>query len=212
MKVEASTADHKAIFASLSLPKPVASSISRDVLILRKANWSALEKKLQAMDWQPLARGTAEDSLHYFMEILLGCLQKYIPYKTISQERKSHPWLNDKCAKAVSEKRRCEGTDQFDEAQSKCAKVLADEYQKYVAELKKKIAGLSKNSKQWWRLNGELLNKKAQITSVLSLKFGEEWLSDSKSKANAFAHTFSGKSQLPSEKVDTPFFGFLTFV
>ena len=204
--VGSSIADHKPIIATIPLPEPSSTVITRDVWILQKANWSALEKDLKGIDWRALGRGTAEDALHFFMEVF-NCLQKHVPYKTIRQERKSHPWLNEKCEEAVTAKRRCEGTDQFIEAQAKCAQVLTEEYQKYLADLKEKIAGLSKSSKQWWRLNRELLNKKAQTTSIPPLKSGDNWLSDSKAKADAFAETFTRKSQLPAEVIDTPFFG-----
>ena len=171
-----------------------------------EAKWSELEKELQEVNWQSLDRGTAEDALHYFMEILLICLHKYIPFTAIRETRKSHPWLNERCEEAVEKKNKSEGKDTFAEAQAECSRVLAEEYHTYVGALKEKIAGLSKSSKQWWRLNRELLNKKARTSSIPPLKHDGNWISDAKTKANAFAKTFTDKSQLPPETVDTPFF------
>ena len=62
-------------------------------------------------------------------------------------------------------------------------------------------------SKQWWRLNRQLLNKKAKLGSIPPLRENKEWISDPKEKANLFAKTFAGKAQIPEEAVDTPYFG-----
>ena len=77
----------------------------------------------------------------------------------------------------------------------------------YVEQLKKKLAKLPKSSKQWWRINRELLNKKSRLTSIPTLRDDGKWLVDSKSKADAFANAFSSKSELPPEAADTPYFG-----
>ena len=42
--------------------------------------------------------------------------------------------------------------------------------QKYVEQLKKKLAKLPKSSKQWRRINRELLNKKSRLTSIPTLR------------------------------------------
>ena len=70
-----------------------------------------------------------------------------------------------------------------------------------------KLQNLRRHSKQWWRINRELLRKKASMTSIPTLRDDSGWLTDAKDKADAFARTFSGKAQLPEEVVDTPFFG-----
>ena len=75
-------------------------------------------------------------------------LRKYIPYKAVHNYKKSHPWLNDRCEKAIEKKNACEGQESFSDAQQECSHVMADEYHKYVAALKSKIASLDKGSKQ----------------------------------------------------------------
>ena len=84
---------------------------------------------------------------------------------------------------------------------------MSEEYHKYLESLKKKIAGLKKGSKAWWRLNRELLDKKAKCSSIPPLRDEKEWIDDSKGKANLFAKTFESQSKLPPEFVDCPFFG-----
>ena len=39
------------------------------------------------------------------------------------------------------------------------------------------------------------------------MRDGNTWLVDAKAKADLFARTFASKSKLPSEEIDTPFFG-----
>ena len=77
----------------------------------------------------------------------------------------------------------------------------------YVTKTKQKLAELPRHSKQWWRINRELMHKKGNMTSIPTLRNGSEWLTDPTEKANAFANTFAAKSELPPEAVDTPFFG-----
>ena len=60
-------------------------------------------------------------------------------------------------------------TDAFEIAQKHCAEVLKTTYDKYVASLKKRISGLSKCDKRWWRLNRQLLSRRVRngLVSVL---------------------------------------------
>ena len=51
------------------------------------------------------------------------------------------------------------------------------------------------------------MRRKANISSIPALREGTQWLTDAKSKANAFAKVFSSKAHLPEEVIDTPFFG-----
>ena len=85
--------------------------------------------------------------------------------------------------------------------------VLGEEKASYVQKLKLKLSTLPKCSKEWWRINRELLNRKGKLSSIPTLRENDKWLSDSKEKADAFARTFASKAELPPEVVDTPFFG-----
>ena len=51
------------------------------------------------------------------------------------------------------------------------------------------------------------LNRKGRLTSIPTLRDDGKWLTDSRAKADSFARTFSSKSELPPEVVDTPYFG-----
>ena len=172
-----------------------------------KADWNELEDDLKNIDWSPLMKDTSEDALNYFLEMLWYSLSKHIPYKPIQIKRQSHPWLNERCHNAIKKKNLLEGSDDFKDAQAECGKTLTEEYQKYVVKLKEKIATLKRGSKQWWKLNRELLDKKKKISSIPPLRDGSTWLANGKDKADLFAKTFSEKSELPEEEIDCPFFG-----
>ena len=66
-----------------------------------------------------------------------------------------------------------------------------------------KLASLSRGSKKWWKLNRELLQKKASISSIPPLKYASgQWILESKAKADLFAQTWGAKYQLPAEIED----------
>ena len=97
-----------------------------------------------------LDRGTAEDALTYFLEMLGLCLQKHSPYRKTVQQKKSHPWLNENCEEAISKKNAAEGKPNFAAVQASCAEVLAKDYHLYLTMLKEKIA----SSKRWSKCDG----------------------------------------------------------
>ena len=200
-------ADHNAVKLNLSLPEVTDVAVPRTVWMLREAHWKNLEEELNAVDWSQLKRGTAEDSVNFFLEVLWTLLVKHIPRKAINCKRSSHPWLNSRCRAAIIRKNKAEYTDIFPIVQQECADILREERAKYVDKLKAKLASLSRRSKQWWRLNRELLRRQATVKSIPPLRDGSTWLVDAKAKADAFAATFSSKGELPAELVDTPFFG-----
>ena len=90
--------------------------------------------------------------------------------------------MNAACEEAIAAKNAAEGTDTFEMKRKECAEVLAKEYQEHLKDLKKKISNLKKGSKEWWRLNRELLEKKTNCSSIPPLRNGNEWMEDSKGK------------------------------
>jgi len=205
--VGAYIADHKFLQVSVPVPETNSKIITRYGFQMARAKWSQLENALNSVEWTQLQRGTAEDALNFFMETLWVLLCTFIPYKKINFEKKTHPWINERCSEAIRKKNDAENTPAFEAKRQLCAQVLAEEYQRHIAKLKEKISNLTKGSKQWWRLNRELLDKKSKISSIPPLRDGAAWVNDSKSKANLLAQTFDNKAKLPPEEVDCPFFG-----
>ena len=83
-------ADHKGVLVKLPLPEVLESSVAREVWLLTKADWSKLRKELLAYDWNGLQKGTAEDALNHFIEVLWLHLVKHIPRRKI-KTRKTNP-------------------------------------------------------------------------------------------------------------------------
>ena len=200
-------ADHKGVLFKLPFAEVLETEIEREVWHLRSANWSELKQSLDIFDWHQLRRGTAEDALALFQEVLWNHLLKYIPRRTIRTTKRSHPWLNERSKEAIRKKNEAEGSELFEAECKKCMQVLAEERASHVAKLKSKLSTLPKSSKQWWRINRELLNRKSRIWSIPILRDGVNWMTEAKAKADAFAQTFAAKSELPPERVDTPFLG-----
>jgi len=206
-KVMPYIADHRGVMVKLPTPEVLERSVAREVWILKKANWRDLEDDLGKYNWQGLSEDSAESALEHFLEVLWLHLVKHIPRTQVTNKKSTHPWLNEKCRAAIRQKNAAEGTERFKEASKQCTNILNEERAAWVRLTKTKLAKLPRSSKRWWRLNRELLHRKANVVSIPTLRQGTEWLSDAASKANAFAHTFSSKSELPEESVDTPFFG-----
>ena len=70
----------------------------------------------------------------------------FVPYEVVDIKKKSHPWLT-KCEDAIHNKNAAEHTSTFDEARTKCAAVLTEEHQKYIAVLRLKISASDKGAK-----------------------------------------------------------------
>ena len=121
------------------------------------------------MNWDVLDRGTAEDALNYFMEILWLMLAKHIPRRIIHNMKSSHSWLTVRSREAIGKKNAAEGTDSFAQECLRCQGILLEERSKYVERLKIKLSTLPRQSKQWWRINRELLNRKVNLSPMLIL-------------------------------------------
>lgn len=148
-----------------------------------------------------------EDALNDFLNILWAFLVKHIPRTQIRITSSSHPWLNSRARAAIIRKNNSEGSDDFAEASEECSRILCEERNAYIEVLKAKLVSPPRSSKQWWRINRELLHRKGNAGSIFPLRDGITWLTDARGKADAFAKTFASKDQLPPELVDTPFFG-----
>ena len=199
-------ADHKSVRLDLRLPEVTETTVSRVAWHLKEADWTKLENELSEVDWSSLQSGTAQDAANLFLDILWTLLIKHIPRKRIKSKHSSHPWLNSRCRAAIIQKNQAEGKDHYKVVQEQCSQVLREERANYVEVLKAKLAALPKCSKQWWRINRELLHRTANMKNIPPLRDGVNWLTDAKAKADLFAKTFSSKSDLPPEVVDTPFF------
>jgi hypothetical protein len=200
-------ADHNSLLVKLPIPEVLEKTVRREVWMLKEADWKTLENELRNYDWAGLRQGTAEESLHLFMEILWLHLVKHIPRRAIEVVKSSHPWMTQRSKNAIAEKDNLQNTPEAAAAATKCAAILAEERVKYQQKMKTKLAQLNKGNKRWWKICNELLHRKGTLTSIPTLKNDGYWITEASEKADAFASTFASKAHLPEEVVDTPYFG-----
>ena len=144
-----------------------------------------------------------DSAVNHFLDALIAQCEEYTPHSKLVLAKSTHPWLDLACEAAINKKNEAMGTPDFLLAQAQCAECLNQKHKEYIVRLKAKLAKLSKSDRQWWRLNRELLNRKAKITSVPPLKDDEgSWRVNSQDKANLLANKFSSKSKLPPEVED----------
>jgi hypothetical protein len=90
-------------------------------------------------------------------------LVKHIPRKAVEIKKSTHPWLNDRSKAAIERKNAAEGTANYASESAKCTQILNEERASYVQHVKTKLASLPRQSKQWWKLNRELMRRKAAL-------------------------------------------------
>ena len=202
-------ADHNGVLTKMLLPKVEKKEVSRNGWIFQLAKWEDIKEALSNWNWQKLNEGFVDDAVNYFYEILQLHMKKYIPFRAFHEKKMSHPWINARCEQAIASKNSSEhkSTEEFKTAQLECSRILGEEHDRYIESLRARISGLKKGSKQWWRLNRELLDKRAKTTSMPPLKVNGSWITESKAKADAIANKLQSKAELRDEKIDCPFFG-----
>ena len=98
------------------------------------------------------------------------------PYEDIGIKKESHLWLNERCETAITAKNEAQDIGDFDYKRRACAQAMPEEYQKYLDDLKAKISSLKRGSKQWWKLNRELLQRKIKCSSIPPLRHEGAWV------------------------------------
>jgi hypothetical protein len=72
--------------------------------------------------------------------------------------------------RAIREKCSAIGTPEFQQKESECSEVLTAAFRDYQHDLRIRIASLPRSSKQWWKLNRELLNRKTKSSTISPIK------------------------------------------
>ena len=194
-------ANHRVVLFDFAVATPTFAPVERFVWAFPRAKWSSLRVALASTDWAPIIDGPSVDSaVASFTDHLFHIAQAHIPYRKCSMRKSTHPWLNDRCAAAVARKCATAGTPDFGAAQKECNAILSEEYRSHVNRLRHKLSTLPRGSKRWWKLNRELLNKKAAMSSIPSLKTADgSYVFDSEATANLLG-TVSQRSVLMRQK------------
>ena len=196
-------ADHNGVLTEIDVPVATESSHSREVWDFKKADWKELHALLESYDWSFLVANSVDDAAQLLIDTILRFCRECIPTRVCVERRKSHPWMTERCAKALRDKHACVNTAGYDDACRRCGDVIRDEFQKYVDTLKQKLRDLPRSSKDWWRISNELLDNTVPRAGLPSLKNADgAWVHEPSDKANLFVERFSKKCVLPPEVED----------
>ena len=95
----------------------------------------------------------ANSAAERFTSYLLDRAKQYVPVRTVTDTKSTHPWLNERCFQAVLKKRAAEGTTEYQACLQERSRTFLEEYRAYVAKTKEKLRSLPRSSKLWWRLS-----------------------------------------------------------
>ena len=174
-------------------------AVAKNSVDMQFAKWEGLRCTLGATDWQQFFTDDGVDeAVANFSSYLDRLATRFIPRKTITTKPKEHPWLDEACFAAVEAKCLATGTDEFLEKERICSDVLTVAYLRHQRELRERLLGLGYSSKEWWRVNRELLNRKTKVSTIPSLKDDlGQWILSPIEKANLLARKFEAKCVLP---------------
>ena len=203
-----SVADHRSVLCELRLQTPKSQAISRKVWLYQKADWEGLKETLKETDWSFLNHSTIDEATVALTQKILAEARRFIPQKDIREEKGSHRWIDDKCREAAKEKSRkeellcaspsIESEASFADACNVSSALLGEAYSTFVSKTRGEIDELLPNSKKWWTLNRELMQRATKASAIPPLKDEDGlWVLDPRDKANVIAKTFSAKCSLP---------------
>ena len=196
-------ADHNGVLTQIDVPAVTESVIQREVWDFKKADWLQLQSLLERQDWSFLERLSVDEAATEFTNTVLRHCRVCIPTRVCSEKRQSHPWMTERCAKALAERAVFENTDGYVDACRRCGDVIREEFGKHVDELKAKLRDLPASSKEWWRLSNELLDNVVPRVGLPSMRTSDgTWVHELVDKADLFVEHFSRKSALPPEVED----------
>lgn len=198
-KVVAGVSDHKAALGTLDVSIVGAAVSTRSVFDYAKVSWSDLRKSIGCVDWGTFFEGmSANQMASTFSQRTVAELDKHVPKKMVSTNFDAHPWINDRCRRAIGAKIAAAGSSEETIARDSCSECIVQEYDKYVQRMKRKLDELPGSSRSWWRLANGLAGKHAKSSGIQPLQAPNgEWARSPADKANLLADTFERKSKLP---------------
>ena len=168
----------------------------------RTADWSGLIEDLSQCDFRFILVDDTSVATDKFTDILLSTAKKYISQRTLDDEVWSHPWLSERARSAVRKKYDAFNTDRYREECESCSKILREEFNTYVLQVKERLSKLPRGSKQYWHLSKVLSSGKEKKSSVPPLLKDKTWARSPQEKAQLLSECFRDKWTLPPEKVN----------
>ena len=206
VSVHPGIADHKCVMTSIDLPVPHGEVAERFVWDFKHADWIGLRKCMSGMDLVGLVNcSSSQDYVKALTDSILEPAKKFIPTRWISDQKGSHPWLDDNCRTALRFKHEREGHSDYEQACHACTTALHQASRMYTERLKGELQSLRKGSKKWWGLANALMDNKPACCGIPSLRDPSgAWIHDGRGKAQLFADRFCSKYKLPEDLVPDP--------
>ena len=197
-KVVVGISDHHGVLSSVACPIPEVTRVEREVFLYGKARWTDLRRAIVNLDWASVIRpDDADGSAQRFEETMLDFMYKWIPWKTIVDEKSGHEWLDDDCRRLVREKREAWGTTAFVTKRDACTTGLLEAYYRFIRRTKTKLAKLKPSSREWWRISRSLMSLGSASDVIPPLKSTDGvWATTASEKATLLATKFADKSRL----------------
>ena len=194
--------DHSQVLATVSFGIPVTFTEARQCWDYRHANWKGLRKVFSDTNWSFLEDAPTTDTMQQQLtKYILEKAGEFIPKVTRTVQKRSHPWLNDRCLKLVEAKRAAEGTEEYKQKVVECSQGMLEEFLKYVQSTRDKLGKLPRSSKKWWKLAKGVSMRSERNSAIPPLKNSAgQWVTGAKEKADLFLDTFTGKYTLREEE------------
>ena len=195
--------DHSAVIGCLKAMVDEDEPKTRVVYDFAKAPWDRIRDKLRSKtSWDSEFEGLNADKMAAKLERkITAVLDELVPTKTITESPSTHPWINDRCRKAIDEKMSAVGTPGEIAARDACSRIILEEHDKHIDRVRRKLSGLPRSSRGWWKLANALAGKQSKSSGIQPLKSETGvWARTSAEKAELLAATFLRKSSLPLEE------------
>ena len=84
---------------------PKEEQVERELWNWKQANWEGLNEELEHTDWKRVLFNTesrepskahADAAVERFTSYLLDRAKQYVPVRTVTDTKSTHPWLNDR--------------------------------------------------------------------------------------------------------------------
>eukprot|EP00973_Karenia_brevis_P071633 9954457-Karenia_brevis.AAC.1 len=116
-------------------------------------------------------------------DILLESCQRFTPRRSLVEIRSSHPWLNDRCLRALHLKN---STVQGADARARveeCSAVFMQELRSYQDKCRRQLKEVKRGSKRWWHLCNIIMGKSQSSERIPALRDNRGWLFSPHEKA-----------------------------
>ena len=115
------------------LPVPRDEILTRIVWQFRDADWDGLKEALSIQDWSWLEDVDAHQGAQRLTDVILRHARRFIPQRCMKEQKRTHPWVNDRVMELVRLKRGAEGSLHEAVCRQQCSSGILEEYWKYAA-------------------------------------------------------------------------------